>query len=816
MAYNVYLTDGNGAAVVNDGTLNNDYSVTLIGKGVADYGSVLAQNSIHQLENFASYAPPANPLIGQLWYNKTDTILYVFDGDVFYPLDKHLPKLTVDEFFSPNITAGNISTANISGHNLSFNTGYFDNLNVGNLITTPDIHAGKVEAGNVYASFTGEIGAITPAPGTFTTLKADSFTGNVFGRFNGVIGDIQPNTAVFTDVGANNVRARNIYGNLSGSIGQLGFKYLGSFTELDADDITSRNLITGRTITATTGFVGNILTNAQPNITSVGILDNLTVAHTTQTDVLRANLIYGTIATNAQPYINTLGDLTDLHVLGNTVVNTLYANLVSSHELRGVISTANQPLIQGLGTLFDLKVINPIDGNLAGTADHAKLTDVANLAVHVSGNIQPNITSLGTLSHLEVNGPVNLGNLQNISIGGGFSNQWLGINNAGRLYWGFPREIPDYTNYSGYYLSNNGVDLEWVYNDPALIKSLKPSDITSVTLPKGDTDHRPYTVLNIDMTDLISAEIYLQFYEEKSGDYYDGTLGISLFPDTMTYSVTPLSFGGPAVSTLQIHTADGSGWGGYPAYTDITQIAIQVFNANIINKVSADDRTVKAIQWAWVHKFYAQGLITNPVPIPAVDGYIREHSTIDTVAYTAKAIDPDPGVVVQFSLKQGYKDDYLLNIDPNSGDVTLKTPADYATKNRYYAAVIATNSYGLSTEKQIVIAVTKFNDAPVITSAQFVDALENQPASTMIYVATASNPNFNSFTTWSIDPASPDASKFNIDSALGVLRFNTTPLYTDQHTFSITIVATDGITTSSYDMLNVSIVLVKQPPVFVS
>ena len=360
------------------------------------------------------------------------------------------------------------------------------------------------------------------------------------------------------------------------------------------------------------------------------------------------------------------------------------------------------------------------------------------------------------------------------------------------------------------------MDLEWVYNDPALIKSLKPSDITSVTLPKGDTDHRPYTVLNIDMTDLISAEIYLQFYEEKSGDYYDGTLGISLFPDTMTYSVTPLSFGGPAVSTLQIHTADGSGWGGYPAYTDITQIAIQVFNANIINKVSADARTVKAIQWAWVHKFYAQGLITNPVPIPAVDGYIREHSTIDTVAYTAKAIDPDPGVVVQFSLKQGYKDDYLLNIDPNSGDVTLKTPADYATKNRYYAAVIATNSYGLSTEKQIVIAVTKFNDAPVITSAQFVDALENQPASTMIYVATASNPNFNSFTTWSIDPASPDASKFNIDSALGVLRFNTTPLYTDQHTFSITIVATDGITTSSYDKLNVSIVLVKQPPVFVS
>ena len=122
----------------------------------------------------------------------------------------------------------------------------------------------------------------------------------------------------------------------------------------------------------------------------------------------------------------------------------------------------------------------------------------------------------------------------------------------------------------------------------------------------------------------------------------------------------------------------------------------------------------------------------------------------------------------------------------------------------------------MSTEKQIIIAVTKFNDAPVITSAQFVDAIENQPASTIIYVATAANPNFGSFTSWSIDPASADASKFNIDSSLGVLRFNSTPLYTDQQTYHVTIVATDGITVSSYDKLNITIQIVKQPPVFVS
>lgn len=815
MSFNVYLTDGNGAAVVSDGTLNNDYSVTLIGKGVVDYGSVIAQNSIHQLENFASFAPPVNPLIGQLWYNKSDTILYVFDGDVFYPLDKHLPALIVDEFSSPNITAGDISVVNLAGQELNFTHGYFYDLTVGNLLTTPDIQADSIHAGNVYSNFTGEIGAVTPAPGTFTTLAAEHFTGNISGKFNGIIGDLEPNTAAFTNVSADAVTARNFYGNVSGSIGQNGLRYTGSFTDVDADNIASRAAITGRNITASQGFTGQLLTNAQPNITSVGILDNVTVAGTTTTDTLVANTIAGIITTNNQPNINSVGNLHNLRVLGNTVVNTAYANLISATEIRGTISTANQPLIRNVGTLVGLTVEAPIVGNLAGTADHAISAELATLAQNVGGATQPNITSLGNLTSLTVTGPVNLGNVGNLKIGGGFTNQWLGINNAGHLYFGTPREIPDYFDKSGYHLSNNGVALEWVYTDPALIKDLRPSDIVTVTLPSGDPDHTPYTILNIDMTDLISAEIYLQFYEVQTGDYYDGTIGISLFPDTMTYSVTPLSFGGPITSVLQIYSADGSGWGGYPAYTDIRQIAIQVFNANIINGVSADSRAVNAIQWAWVHKFFAQNLITNIPPVPVVDGYIRENSPISTVAYTARAVDPDPGVAITFSLKSNVDDEYLLAIDSLSGDVTLRSPAVYAVKNRYYCTVIATNSFGLSVEKKIVIAVTRFDLAPVITSAQFVNVIENQPLSTMVYVATSSNPNFGSYTIYSIDPNSIDVASFNIDPALGVLRLNSPAVYTAQQFYYLTIVATDAITPSSYDTLNLTVQVVKQPPYFV-
>jgi hypothetical protein len=815
MSYNVYLTDGNGAAVVSDGTLNNDYSVTLIGKGVVDYGSVIAQNSIHQLENFASFTPPVNPLIGQLWYNKSDTILYVFDGDVFYPLDKHLPTLIVDEFSSANITAGDISVVNLAGQNISFTHGNFYDLTIGNLLTTPDIHADRISAGNVYSNFTGEIGAIAPAPGTFTTLAADHFTGNISGKFNGTIGDLAPNTAAFTNVTADNITAKNYYGNLTGQIGQQGFRYTGSFSDLDADNITSRAEITGRHVTASQGFTGELLTNAQPNINSVGVLDNLTVADTTTTDTLVANTIVGIIATNSQPNINSVGNLNNLRVLGNTVVNTAYANLVSAHELRGTISTADQPLIRNVGTLVGLTVEAPIVGNLAGTADRAISANTAILADKVGGAAQPNITSLGNLTSLTVTGPVNLGNVGNLSISGGFRNQWLGINNAGHLYFGTPKEIPDYFDKSGYHLSNNGVALEWVYTDPALIKNMQASDIVTVTLPKNDPAHTPYTILNINMTDLISAEIYVQFYEVQTGDYYDGTIGISLFPDTMTYSVTPLSFGGPVNSVLQIHSADGSGWSGYPAYTDVTQIAIQVFNANIINGLSADLRAVNAIQWTWVHKFFAQNLITSIPTVPVVDGYIRENSLISTVAYTARAVDPDPGVTVTFSLKPNVDDEYLLAIDAYSGDVTLRSPAVYAVKNRYYCTVVAVNSFGLSVEKKIVIAVTRFDLAPVITSAEFVNIVENQTPSTVVYVATSSNPNFGSYTIYSIDANSVDYASFNIDPALGVLRLNSPAVYTSQQFYYVTIVATDAITSSSYDTLNLTVQVVKQPPYFV-
>ena len=83
MAYTINLTDGAVFATVNDGTVNTASSMTLVGKNYAGYGEFLDENFIHLLENGANTTAPAAPLTGQLWWDKTNTLLKVYNGTVF-------------------------------------------------------------------------------------------------------------------------------------------------------------------------------------------------------------------------------------------------------------------------------------------------------------------------------------------------------------------------------------------------------------------------------------------------------------------------------------------------------------------------------------------------------------------------------------------------------------------------------------------------------------------------------------------------------------------------------------------------------------
>lgn len=125
-----------------------------------------------------------------------------------------------------------------------------------------------------------------------------------------------------------------------------------------------------------TSLAGTLTTAAQPNITSVGTLGNLTIGNTLNvpsidTTTIIATTVKATLVTAAQPNITSVGTLSSLSVAGN---------------ISGTLTTEAQPNITSVGTLSSLAVT----GNISGTLTTAT---------------QPNITSVGTLQNPTLNNP---------------------------------------------------------------------------------------------------------------------------------------------------------------------------------------------------------------------------------------------------------------------------------------------------------------------------------------------------------------------------------------------------------------------------
>jgi len=81
MAYTVDYTNSSKSAItVDDGTINTDTSLGLVGKNYYGYGEAIAENFLHLLENFAGTTAPSNGKEGQLWYDSSTTQFKYHDG----------------------------------------------------------------------------------------------------------------------------------------------------------------------------------------------------------------------------------------------------------------------------------------------------------------------------------------------------------------------------------------------------------------------------------------------------------------------------------------------------------------------------------------------------------------------------------------------------------------------------------------------------------------------------------------------------------------------------------------------------------------
>ena len=101
--------------------------------------------------------------------------------------------------------------------------------------------------------------------------------------------------------------------------------------------------------------------------------------------------------------------------------------------------------------------------------------------------------------------------------------------------------------------------------------------------------------------------------------------------------------------------------------------------------------------------------VVNEAPIitSIATANIAENSSDSTVLYTAIATDVDASTTFTYSLSGD--DASLLNINSTSGEVTLKTSANYETKNSYSFNVIASDGVFTDT-KAITASVTNVNE----------------------------------------------------------------------------------------------------------
>jgi hypothetical protein len=84
MAYTINRTDGTLLVELIDGILDVDTTdISLVGRNYTGFGEAVNENFIKLLENFANTNQPSAPLTGQLWYDKSENKLKVFDGETF-------------------------------------------------------------------------------------------------------------------------------------------------------------------------------------------------------------------------------------------------------------------------------------------------------------------------------------------------------------------------------------------------------------------------------------------------------------------------------------------------------------------------------------------------------------------------------------------------------------------------------------------------------------------------------------------------------------------------------------------------------------
>ena len=315
---------------------------------------------------------------------------------------------------SSNVSAGNIKTDNLlyaNGAPYVFGSGTPGGTNTQVQFNDANSFAGSANFTFDKTTNTLSITNIIANGSGLTSLTGANVTGQV--GFAAVANSV----ALANVSGIGNIATVNLDGNASNILyGNGSFAAPGATSNYGNSNVASFLASFGSNTITTTGNVqvGNIIGNGQALTGLTGANITGTVANANYATYASQANTANTVISSSQPNITSVGTLTTLNVSGNIVSgNANLGNLVSANYFSG----------NGL-SLSSLAGAN-ITGQVAN----------ALVASTVYTNAQPNITSLGTLTGLNVSGTSNLGNVGNVKITGGSSGLFLSTDGTGNLNW---------------------------------------------------------------------------------------------------------------------------------------------------------------------------------------------------------------------------------------------------------------------------------------------------------------------------------------------------------------------------------------------
>jgi hypothetical protein len=383
---NVKIFGGNnGYFLQTDGLGNLAWSAAGGGGGNGSPGGSNSQIQFNLAGSFAG-SPGLEFNANTNTVTTGNVVASVFTGNLYGVANSAVVAASVTNSGQPNITSlGNLVTLNVTGNAranfITSNTG----ANLGNSV------AANYFIGNLYGNSNSALTANTVTNNAQPNITS---TGNLVSLT--VTGDI---------TGAGNV---NITGNITSS-----------------GNITAGNANLGNAATA------NYFSGLGANLLSINITENLTSGNANLGNAARANFFIGSganlsnipaanlvgsvplankVTDNAQPNITSLGTLTGLNLTGilasnanvGTSANMTANNINFSHTLYG----ANGVFVSNVSVGGNLTV-----GSFGGT-----LTALSNFNAGPSPN-------------------VNLGDIANVHIDGGFNGFFLQTDGLGNLTW---------------------------------------------------------------------------------------------------------------------------------------------------------------------------------------------------------------------------------------------------------------------------------------------------------------------------------------------------------------------------------------------